>query len=238
MKTSKRSRSSSRRQGHAVTIVLAGTALLCWLIEVIRRRSSRTRPHPWRVEQRVVIERSLEEVFAMAGDPLNDARWSSAIEEVRKTSEGSTGAESTFVLVGRALGRRFEFSFELYEYEPNHKVVLKPISSGALQITGVRIFEAVPGGTRFTLAQEGQTGGFFWLLPDRVMLFVGKRVLQGYLANLKEILEAGSGSTVTAGQPSTGGALLEQAARSRRHWPKLLEDNRSLNYNQNNSEWF
>jgi hypothetical protein len=108
METSERSHSSSRRQGRAATTVLVATALLFGLIAVIRRRSRSTRPHPWRVERSVVIERPLEKVFAVAGDPLNDARWSSGIEEVRKTSEEPTGAGSTFALVGRAPGRRFE----------------------------------------------------------------------------------------------------------------------------------
>ena len=183
---------AARRTLFAVLFMGVGAAPLSgFVMAIIRRRFAPAPARPLRVERSVVIERSPEEVFAFVSDPENDVRWVSPIEEQWKTSEGAPGVGTTYLGVGRFLGRRFEGTFEIAHYEPNRNIVLRP-TSGPLQFTGSRTVEGVADGTRFTYAWEGQTGGFFWLLPDSLMVLVGQRQLDAYLANLKGVLETQS----------------------------------------------
>jgi quercetin dioxygenase-like cupin family protein/carbon monoxide dehydrogenase subunit G len=140
-----------------------------------------------RIEQSVAIECPLEEVFAFVADPRNDTRWIPAVEEVYKTSEAPLGAGTTFEGVFRLLGRRFVASFEITEYEPNRKVVLKPPTSGPVHLTGTRSVDAVPGGTRLTIAVEGQTGGFF-RVAEPIFAHLARWRLKASLADLKGLL--------------------------------------------------
>ena len=141
-----------------------------------------------RIEHSVEIERPPEEVFSFVADPRNDERWTPAVEETRKTSDGPLGAGTTFESVFRLLGRRFEATFEIAEYEPNRKVVLGSATSGPLQLTGTRSVEAVPGGTQFTIRVEGRSGGFFGV-AEPVFARLAERPLKVALANLKNLLE-------------------------------------------------
>jgi uncharacterized protein YndB with AHSA1/START domain len=192
MKTSNRRRRGAGRSGRSAVLVLGGSALLCGLIVVIRRRFRTSPPRPIQFDQSVVIERPLEEVFAFVANPENDAQWTPMVTETRKTSEGSWGVVSTYEQSGRFLGRNFEMLFEVTEYEPNRKIAQRLITPEPLQMRGLSSVEAVSGGTRVTLTGEAQAGGFFWLLPDRIMAFPAQRMLRVTLANLKEFLEARS----------------------------------------------
>lgn len=160
-----------------------------------------------RIEQSVEIERPLEEVFAFVADPLNDERWTPAVEETRKTSEGPFGVGTTFESVFRLLGRRFEASFEIAEYEQNRKVVLKPPTSGPVQLRGTRSAEASPGGTRLTITVEGRSGGFFGV-ADPVFARLAQRPLKAALANLKSLLEAAPAEPAEPGEAPAPDKLL------------------------------
>jgi len=192
MKTSKRRRRGVGRSGRSAVLVLGGAALLCGLIVVIRRRSGASPPRPIQFDQSVVIERPLEEVFAFLADPENDAQWTPVVTETRKTSEGPLGVGTRYEQSGHFLGRNFEMLFEVTEYEPNRKIGQRLISQGQLVATGSSSVEAVSGGTQVTLTGEAQAGGFFWLLPDRIIAFPAQRIMGVALRNLKELLETRS----------------------------------------------
>ena len=144
------------------------------------------------LDQSVVIERPLEEVFAFVTNRENDAQWAPVVTETRKTSEGPLGVGTTYEQAGRFLGRNVEMHFEVTEYEPNRKIGQRLMSQGQLVATSVCSVEAVSGGTRLTITGEAQTSGFFWLLPDSIMLFPAQRIMGVALRNLKELLETRS----------------------------------------------
>jgi uncharacterized protein YndB with AHSA1/START domain len=191
MKTSKRHRGAVR-SGRSAVLVLGGAALLYGVIVVIRRRSGTSPPTPMQFNQSIVIERPLEEVFAFVADPENDAQWTPMVTETRMTSEEPLGVGTRYEQSGRFLGRSFEMVFEVTEYEPNRKIGQRLITPGPLRMTSLCSVEAVSGGTRVTLTGEAQAGGFFWLLPDSIMVFPAQRMMRVTLTNLKELLEARS----------------------------------------------
>jgi hypothetical protein len=141
-----------------------------------------------KVEASAVIERPLDEFFALAADPKNDPLWASAIAEARQTSEGPLAVGTTYEQVLRLLGRRLKITFDVTEYEQNRRLHIGHFSGRLRSVAGRRTFEAVPGGTRVTFAGEGTSGLFLNLLEPLMNAAAGRAVTRD-LANLKAILE-------------------------------------------------
>ena len=135
-----------------------------------------------------VINRPLEEVFAVMSNAENISKWQSGTIEAEKTSDGPIGVGTTWRTVSRFLGRRIESESEITEYELNRKFVFKS-KSGPIQFEVRMTFERVEGGTRINTKFEAEIGGFFKLAEPLVMS-MGKRQLEGDFANLKDLMEA------------------------------------------------
>ena len=139
-------------------------------------------------ELSIVINRPIEEVFAVLANLENDAKWRREWVEAKKTSEGPIGIGTRFSLLGEAFGRRFEAVYEVTRYEPNHITAWKTVS-GPLPLTFQRTCEPVEGGTHITIRYEAEIRGFFNLIKPLV-ISAGKRALQGDFPKLKEMIEA------------------------------------------------
>jgi uncharacterized membrane protein len=142
-----------------------------------------------KIENRVVINRPIDEVFEFMANSENDPQWQSSAQEVMKTSEGPTGVGTTYTSVNRFLGRRLEATFEYTAYEPNKRVAGKA-TSGPILFQFENTFEpAAEGGTKVTVSSEGDAGGFF-KLAEPVIARMLQRQVDTDTANLKDLLEA------------------------------------------------
>lgn len=153
-----------------------------------------------------IIGRPSHEVFALAGDPQSDAKWSSTVLAARLTSPGPLGVGTTFEQTLRFFGRRLEITSVVTEYEPDRKLVYEP-TSGSMPIKykrGARTLEEVEGGTRVTFIAEGRSG-FFFNLAVPLVTWAARRAMRAGLAELKEILE-------TSGGPGAPSPLSERNA--------------------------
>ena len=139
-------------------------------------------------ETSIVINRPLEEVFALLSNAENDLKWQSGTIESKKTSDGPIGVGTTWRRVSRFLGRRIESEDEVTEYELNRKLAVKS-KSGPFPLEGRTTFERVEGGTRINLKGEAEIGGFF-KLAEPLVVSIGKRQLEADIANLKDLMEA------------------------------------------------
>ncbi len=140
-----------------------------------------------KVEHSVNIDRPVEEVWAYIKDPRNDTEWQSMIVEAVKVSEGPMGVGTVEHITAKVLGRRFDTTFEVTEYEPNKRSRIKS-TSGPLAYTGTYEVERADGGTRFMWATEGDPGGFFKVAEPLVVRVISRQV-QADLATLKDLLE-------------------------------------------------
>ena len=61
-----------------------------------------------KIETSIVINRSIEEVFAFVTDVEKMPQRSAELLEAKKTSEGPVGVGTTFSAVAKFLGRRME----------------------------------------------------------------------------------------------------------------------------------
>lgn len=141
-----------------------------------------------KVNNSVVIDRPLEEVFAYVTDIENMPVWSSELDKAWKTSEGPVGKGTTFSSEAKLLGRRIENTIEVTEYEPNSKFFLKPTSgpvSGEVEFR----FESVDGGTKFSVSLDADAGGFF-KLGEPIVNRMLQRQYETNGATLKDLLES------------------------------------------------
>lgn len=143
-----------------------------------------------RMGHSVVINRSIEEVFAFVTEVEKWPQWRAEVVEVKKSSGGPVGVGTTFSGVGRFLGRRLENTNEVTQYEPNRKFGFKT-TAGPVSMQFTDTFESVEGGTKVSLELQGETGGFF-KLAEPIMNRMVRRQFKTNYANLKDLLEAQS----------------------------------------------
>jgi len=141
-----------------------------------------------KIETSTVINRPVEDVFAVASNPEGYVKWSPGLVEVKRISEGPVGVGTTWRLVRQALGQRLEGDLKLTEYDLNRKFTLDSKSRpfpGKARWT----FNAVDGGTRVSVLIQAEPGGFF-KLAEPVLGSFTKRTNETELANLKDLMEA------------------------------------------------
>jgi uncharacterized membrane protein len=141
-----------------------------------------------KIEVSTVINRPVEEVFAVVSNVENNPKWSSAFLEAEQTSGEPIGVGTTWHVVQKALGQRMEGEIEVTEYEPNRKCTQQG-KSGPIPTEVRQTFEPVKGGTRVSFTLEAEPGGFF-KLAEPLVKTMGKRQIEGDLANLKDLMEA------------------------------------------------
>ncbi len=142
-----------------------------------------------KVEQSIVINRPVEEVFAFVADQTNAPRWQSGLMEVRRTTAGPPGIGTRHTFVRRFVGRRLEASNEYTAYEPNTMVAFKSISDPMDFAAG---YPTTPteGGTELSGWIEMQPKGFAGLTEPLIAASL-RRDVQAALVTLKKLLEEG-----------------------------------------------
>lgn len=141
-----------------------------------------------KIEQSVVINRPVEEVFAYILNPENDTTWQSGVLESEQTSEGPIGVGTTQRQVRKLLGRKIEGTSEITEFEQN-KIAATKSTGGPIPFELRGTYEEVEGGTKVTVMVEADVGGFFKLAEPVVARTVTKQV-EADFDGLKGILEA------------------------------------------------
>ena len=143
-----------------------------------------------RAELSVVIDRPVEDVFAVLTDPEKQPEWSSATLEATKTSPGPVDVGSRARFVAKFLGRRIENESEVTEFEPNRRFTADA-KSGPFPFRIAMTFTPVDPGTRVDLTIEAEPGGFF-RIAEPLFVSLGKRQFESDLATLKDLMEAGA----------------------------------------------
>jgi uncharacterized membrane protein len=141
-----------------------------------------------RAEMSTVINRPIEDVFAVLSKVENNPKWSSAALEAEQTSAGPIGVGTTLRFVGRFLGRRVESRSVVTQFESNRQFGWQS-SAGPFPMQGSLTFERVNGGTRVNSVFEAKPAGFFKLV-EPLMVRMATRRSQNDLENLKRLMEA------------------------------------------------
>jgi Polyketide cyclase / dehydrase and lipid transport. len=140
----------------------------------------------------VVIARQRAEVAAFAANPDNAPAWYVNIRSVEWKSERPLAVGSRVAFVARFLGKRLAYTYEVVEWLPAERFVMRT-AEGPFPMETTYRWEAVgEGATRMTLRNRGNPSGFSRLATPFLSAAM-RRANRKDLARLKELLE---------GQPS------------------------------------
>jgi len=135
----------------------------------------------------VVINRPIQEVFAFVTDHANDKLWKPFVTESRKISTGSIGVGTRFEIVTVAWGYRRSGEVEILEYEPYSLFTYRG-NDKVFPFIGQLWFSTAPSGTHIRGHVEFQAQGLWKLLSPLPLMFFRSQSRQTF-ARLKKVLE-------------------------------------------------
>jgi uncharacterized protein YndB with AHSA1/START domain len=141
-----------------------------------------------RIEESVMIRRTVDKVFAYMVDPKTWPQWDPGLLEAEQTSPGQMGIGTTLRGNNRQMGRRMAFTAKVTEYEPNKKWG-GSVSFGNLQLEEHFVFDSIGEVTKLTRVYDVQLAGFLKLFGSMVLSSMRSGSKKS-LVNLKGILEA------------------------------------------------
>lgn len=140
------------------------------------------------VTTETVIRRSPEEVAEFAGDPTNAPAWYANIKSIQWRTEPPVGVGSQMDFVAQFLGRRLTYTYEIVEYVPGERLVMRT-AEGPFPMETTYEWQPTPEGhTRMMLRNRGMLTGFSRLAAP-LMAPAMHRANRKDLKSLKELLE-------------------------------------------------
>ena len=136
----------------------------------------------------VVIDRPRGEVAAYAADPSNAPQWYANIESITWRTDPPMEVGSRMDFVARFLGRRLAYTYEIAEWVPGERLVMRT-AQGPFPMETTYTWDAVDDRrTRMTLRNRGEPTGFARVARP-VMMAAMRRANTKDLASIKRILE-------------------------------------------------
>lgn len=136
----------------------------------------------------IEIERPRAEVAAYAADPANATGWYENIYSVEWATPPPLGEGSRVEFVAHFLGRRLEYTYEIAEFTPGERLVMRTADGPFAMETTYTWADTASGGTKMTLRNRGEPAGFSKLVAP-LMEGAMRRANQKDLRRLKKILE-------------------------------------------------
>jgi hypothetical protein len=135
-----------------------------------------------------VIRRPLDEVAGYAADPTNAPDWYVNIKSVEWKTPPPLRVGSKVAFVAHFLGRRIAYTYEIVEYVPGRRLVMRTAEGPFPMETTYTWESAGSGATRMTLRNRGTPAGFSRLLAPFMTLAM-RTANRKDLAALQSILE-------------------------------------------------
>jgi uncharacterized protein YndB with AHSA1/START domain len=107
----------------------------------------------------VVIDRPIEQVFAFLADGENDAKFSSRVIEIAKTTDGPPGVGTVYTSTVKDAGVKTKREFKLTEFDPPTRIRWTELSKNLVVVP--------EGGYDLAAAGEGTQLTFFNILEGR-----------------------------------------------------------------------
>ena len=138
----------------------------------------------------VEIGRPCGPVAAYAADPSNAPEWYLNIKSVEWETPPPIGVGSRLAFVARFLGRRLAYTYEIVEFIPGRRLVMRT-AEGPFPMETTYTWEPLgEGRTRMTLRNRGEPSGFSRLVAPVLAAAMG-RANRKDLERLKGLLERG-----------------------------------------------
>ncbi len=146
------------------------------------------------VATRIVIAAPRPAVAAYAADPSVAPEWYVNIETVEWSSEPAVRVGARVAFVAHFLGRRLAYTYEITEYSPGERLVMKTSEGPFPMTTEYTWTDAGSGHTEMTLRNTGTPSGFSRVMSP-FMEFAMRRANSNDLRRLKQILEGRQGGS-------------------------------------------
>ena len=140
------------------------------------------------VQESIVINRPIDEVFAFVANFENNPKWESNFQKVKLLSSTPSGVGTKYQCELKLPGQTASSKFEITEYQVNKKIAFEGEPAGPAKPDGSYLFEAVPDGTKITLVPQPKFSGLFKLMEPMMAGYVRKQN-QEHLKKLKSVLE-------------------------------------------------
>jgi uncharacterized membrane protein len=140
------------------------------------------------VSTEIRIERPPGVVSAYACDPANAPVWYANIKSTEWKSDAIVHVGARVAFVAEFLGRRLEYTYEIAEFVPGEKLVMRTAEGPFPMETSYLFEETRDGHTHMTLRNRGEPSGFAKVMAP-LMVSAMKSANQKDLARLKDILE-------------------------------------------------
>ena len=140
------------------------------------------------VNNSLVINRPIEEVFAYATDVEKMAEWVGPISEAKQTSEGPVGVGTTSIRSLNVMGRKTESPYKVTEYKLNSRYTTET-TSGSFQTTERFTFESVEGGTKLSVEGQVEASGLL-RVAEPVLARMARRQSATDFQTMKDLLES------------------------------------------------
>ena len=141
-----------------------------------------------RIELNVNINRPVEEVYTFITDEAHSSNLAAVVLDQKLLTPGPVRVGTTFMQHLKMLGKRFEATMEVIEYEPYKNFAYKTTTS---PIPFKVYYDVTPVGmnTHLAFVFESEPGTFFGL-TEPILTKMVTRQLQSDLDNMKEYMEA------------------------------------------------
>jgi uncharacterized membrane protein len=136
----------------------------------------------------VIIERPRKQVAEFAGDPSNAPKWYVNIKAVEWKTAPPVALGSKIAFVAHFLGRRLAYSYEVVEWVPGERLVMRTAEGPFPMETTYTWESAGEGSTRMALRNRGEPTGFSKIVAP-LMGSAMRRANRKDLARLKALLE-------------------------------------------------
>jgi uncharacterized protein YndB with AHSA1/START domain len=136
----------------------------------------------------VIIDRPCDQVAAYAADPSHAPEWYVNIHSVEWRTDPPLRVGSRVAFVARFLGRRLEYTYEIVDFDPGHRLVMRTAQGPFPMETSYTWRPHTSGGTTMTLRNRGEPAGFARVGAPAVAAAM-RRANRKDLARLKSLLE-------------------------------------------------
>lgn len=137
----------------------------------------------------IVIDRPRAIVAAYAGDPDNAPSWYVNIKSVEWRSARPLAVGTRLAFVAHFLGRRLAYTYEILEFDPGRRLVMRTAEGPFPMETSYAWEDAGAGRTRMALRNRGEPSGFSKVFAP-LMAAAMRRANTKDLGRLKVLLEA------------------------------------------------
>ena len=136
----------------------------------------------------ITIGRPLSEVAGFVTDPDNAPKWYVIIKSIEWETSPPVNIGSKMAFVAHFLGRRVAYTYEVVEFVPGERMVMRTAEGPFPMETTYTWEPAADGATHMTLRNRGNPSGFSRLSAP-LMAAAMRRANRKDLARLKQLLE-------------------------------------------------